>query len=206
MSIAAGVVQATAFIVTSAGCSLSSAAGSVYGAQMAAVLSVVSLVVLASVCGLAVASLVFGLPGTFLILAAAGVYAWATGFVAVTWGTLGWLALLAVTGEVIEVVLGSGVGGSTRPSRRVAVASIAGSIVGGLLGAPLLFGLGALAGALAGAFVGAGIAAHSESGDLEHAVRHGLGAMKGRFAGFAVKSAIGVAMTLLVMIKAVGGA
>jgi uncharacterized protein YqgC (DUF456 family) len=173
---------------------------------MSTVLSVAALVILAGVCVLALASLVVGLPGTFLILAAAAIYAWTTGFAAVTWGTLGWLALLAVAGELVELALGSGVAGTTRPSRRVAIASIAGSIAGGLLGAPLLFGLGALIGALAGAFVGAGLAAHSETGDLGHAVQHGFGAMKGRFAGFVAKSAIGVAMTLLVMFEAVGGA
>lgn len=174
---------------------------------MATVMSVVSalgLVGLAGVCVLGLFSLVVGLPGTFLILLAGVVYAWATGFATVTWGTLGWLALLAVIGEGIELALGSGVAGSARPSRRVAVAAILGSVLGGLVAAPLLFGLGALFGALAGAFLGAGVAAHGESGDLGHAMRHGWGAFKGRLAGFVVKSAIGVAMTLILMAAALG--
>lgn len=171
-------------------------------ATVMSVLSVLALVTLAGVCVLGLVSLVVGLPGTFLILVAAAVYAWATGFATVTWGTLGWLALLAVIGEGIELVLGSGVAGSARPSRRVAVGAILGSVIGGLAAAPLLFGIGALFGALAGAFLGAGIAAHSESGDLGHAVRHGWGAFKGRLAGFVTKSAIGVAMTLILMAAA----
>lgn len=173
---------------------------------MATVITVGSLVLLVVACLAGLVALVFGLPGTFLILGAAFLYAWSTGFTAVGWATLGWLSLLAILGEILELLLGSGVGGTVRPSRRVAVAAIVGSIVGGLVGAPLLLGLGALIGALIGAFAGAGLAASSEGHSLADSAAHGWQALKGRFAGFVVKSAIGVGMSLLVLIDALRGA
>ena len=81
---------------------------------MATALHLLGLLLLFGFCGVALVSLVFGLPGTFLIVAAALVYAWATGFAAVTWSTVGWLALLAAIGEGIEFVAGSAGAASRR--------------------------------------------------------------------------------------------
>ena len=50
-----------------------------------------------------------GLPGTFLILGAAFLYALATGFVKITWGTLALLLAAALTAEGIEAALQSAV-------------------------------------------------------------------------------------------------
>ena len=104
---------------------------------------------------------------------------------------------IQVTGEAIEFGAGAvGVSGH-RPSRRVAVAAIAGALVGGIAGAPLLFGLGALLGALCGAFAGAAIAAGSEGQSAAEAFRAGLAAMGGRLLGFVVKVSIAVVMLVV---------
>jgi len=170
---------------------------------MESFLAVGSIMLLGVVCLVGLVSLVFGLPGTFVILFAAAIYAWATGFAHVTWATLGWLALLAVLGEILELLLGTGIGGRARPSRRMAFAAIGGSLIGGILGAPFLFGIGAIAGTLAGAFIGAGFAAHSEGHSMVEVIERGWNALKGRFAGFVTKSVIGIAMTLLVLFAAI---
>ena len=54
---------------------------------MAAALHVLGLILLFLVCALGLFALVFGLPGTLLITAAALVYAWATDFAAIGWST-----------------------------------------------------------------------------------------------------------------------
>ena len=148
-------------------------------------------------CLLALLSLLVGLPGTFLIGGVALVYAWATGFAAVHWATIGWLTLLALVGEGVELVA-SGVGAAgARPSRRVTVAALTGAILGGIIGTPFMFGVGSLLGALAGAFLGAAFAVASEGGSLTASLTTGFAAMRGRLLGFVLKSAVAVVMVVL---------
>ena len=170
---------------------------------MGLILHVLSLLILAAVCLVGSASLLFGLPGTFVILAAGLVYAWATGFAALGWSTLGWLTALAVGGEVIELLSAGAAGAAdSRPSRRVTIGALAGGIVGGLVGTPLLFGIGSLLGALAGAFTGAAFAVMSEGGSVDNALATGLAALRGRLFGFVAKAGIAVAMTLITIVAA----
>jgi hypothetical protein len=170
---------------------------------METVLSLLGLLVLIVFCLLALLSLVLGLPGTFLIVAAALVYAWATGFAGVAWSTIGWLLLLAVLAEGIEFLAGSAGAAATRPSRRVTVAVLAGGFIGGIVGTPLLFGVGSLFGALLGAFAGAMLAVASEGGELHLAFRTGLAAMRGRLLGFVLKASIAVVMVVVLLAAAI---
>ena len=147
-------------------------------------------------CALAVFGLLFGLPGTWVILAAAGVYAWLTGFHTVAWGTLGGLFVLAAVAEVLEFTFAARGAAGTTPRRGVTVAALVGSLVGGLLGAPFLFGIGALVGALAGAFVGATLAVAGHGESAAAAMQAGRSAMRGRLLGFIVKAACAVAMCM----------
>jgi hypothetical protein len=70
------------------------------------------------------------------------------------------------------------------------------------MGAPIWFGIGARHGALAGAFAGAALAVVSLGGQTSDAVRSGLTAMRGRFAGFLVKLAISVVMVVVLFAAA----
>jgi hypothetical protein len=153
-------------------------------------------------CFAALFSLVIGLPGTFIIVAIALLYAWATDFATVQWSTLGWLTLMAVIGEGIEFAAGAAAAAGTRPSRRVTVGALAGALIGGIVGTPLLFGVGSLLGALAGAFVGAAVAVRSEGGSLDESVTTGFAALKGRLLGFVIKAALGVAMVIVLTVAA----
>lgn len=168
---------------------------------MATFLWLLGLLLLFAVCVGALFSLLVGLPGTFLILVAALVYAWATGFATVTWSTLGWLLGLALVGEAIELLATAG-GRGQRPSRRVALAAISGAVVGGIIGTPILFGLGSLLFALAGAFVGAALAAASEGESMDSSIRVGFAALRGRLLGFVVKASLAVVMVVLVLAAA----
>jgi uncharacterized protein YqgC (DUF456 family) len=164
---------------------------------MTTLLHLLGLAALAVVCLAGLASLLLGLPGTFVILGAALVYAWATDFAVVHWGTLLWLSGLALVAEGIEFLAAARAPAGARPSRRVAVAAILGALIGGIVGAPFFFGLGSLLGAFAGAFAGAALAAASQGRSLDDSLRTGLAALRGRLLGFVVKSAIAVAMVLL---------
>jgi hypothetical protein len=165
---------------------------------MATLLHVLGLFALAAMCAASLVSLIFGLPGTFLIVGAALVYASATGFAAVRWSTVGWLLLLALAGEGMELFAAAAGAGGERPSTRVTIFTLTGGIVGGIAGAPFLLGLGSLLGALAGAFAGASIAVVLQGGTTGSALRTGLAAMRGRLLGFVLKSALAVAMVVIV--------
>jgi hypothetical protein len=167
------------------------------------VLYILGLLLLFGVSLAALASLLFGLPGTFLLVGAAAIYGWASGFAGVTWSTVGWLLLLAAIAEAVEFVAGAAAAGGTRPSRRVTAAALVGGIAGGLVGTPFLFGVGSLLGALAGAFTGAALAVASEGGSIADAFTTGLAAMRGRLLGFVLKSAIAVLMVVILFAAAI---
>src|SRR5215468_2307229 len=170
--------------------------------MVATLLHILGIVVLFTACVLALFSLVLGVPGTFLIVGVALFYAWATGFVAVQWSTIGWLLGLAVIGEGIELLSSSTAAAGARPSRRVTIGALVGALIGGVVGTSILFGIGSLLGALAGAFVGAALAVHAEGGSLRESVVTGFAALKGRLLGFVVKAAIGAAMVVIVVVAA----
>lgn len=164
-------------------------------------LGILLLVVL---CVGALLTLVFGLPGTFLIVLVGAIYGWATGFAEVTLSTVGGLFALAMLAELIELVSAARAGGegAPKPSLRITLAAIAGAIAGALVGTPFFLGIGALFGAFGGAFLGAAAAAMSEGHDRDTAVRHGMQALRGRVLGFVVKSAIATAMTVWLVVTA----
>ena len=165
-------------------------------------LYIAGLALLLAVCLGGLLALVLGLPGTFIILGAAFVYAWLGGFAGVTWATLGWLLLLAVIGEGLEFFAAAAGAARERPSLRVTVGAIVGGLIGGLIGTPILFGVGSLLGALAGAFVGAALAVASEGGDARSALSTGFAALRGRFLGFVLKTAVAMVMIVLLFAAA----
>jgi len=138
-----------------------------------------------------------GLPGTFLIVAAALLYGVATGFAEITLGTVLALlaaALLAEGAEALAGILGAKRYGS---GNWAVAASMAGGVLGAVLGAPVLFGLGAIPGALAGAFAAAVLVEKAGGRTMGEALRSGWGTFIGRLAGTVVKGAVAVAMAII---------
>jgi len=110
---------------------------------------------------------VVGMPGNWLMVAAAALYAWLLGdsSLALGWGVVAALAVLAAAGELLELLAGSLGVAKLGGSRRGAALALLGSLIGGIAGlfiglpvpligsvlaAILLAGLGALLGALLG--------------------------------------------------------
>jgi uncharacterized protein YqgC (DUF456 family) len=148
-------------------------------------------------------SLIFGLPGNFIILAGSILYGWYGGFREITLKVIVLLTALAVFGEVVEYIFGILGAKRRRASKGAIICSIVGGIVGVVLGTPFLLGIGSVIGALLGAFTGAFIFEFFEGKGVSQAVESGWGAFVGRVAGMLTKSAIGIAMVIITIVSVV---
>ncbi len=150
------------------------------------------------------------MPGNWLIVVAAGVYAWLgpqSGVTQISWNTIWVLIVLAVIGEIVEFL--AGVVGANRAggSRRAAVYSLIGSLVGAIGGAtagipiPVIgSAIGAVVGGALGAFGGAAIAEHSLGEQMQQSMRVGQAAFWGRLLGTVAKSVVASVMVVTAIV------
>jgi uncharacterized protein YqgC (DUF456 family) len=139
------------------------------------------------------------LPGTWLILLATSLAAWWRWDHGLLSGsTLIALAVLAVLGEIVELVAGAV--GSKRAGGTAwgAVGALAGSLVGGISGTMILPVIGSVLGAAIGAFAGALLGERIAGRDLPAAAASGRGAFFGRLVGTLSKLLIATSMWILV--------
>jgi len=144
-------------------------------------------------------SLFAGLPGTWGMAVAGGIYAWATGFERVPPGTVALLFAAAAGGEVLEYVLAAREARRFGASAGGACAALAGGLVGGIVTAPLLAGVGALVGLLAGALLGAAAYEWWAGRSFRRALKSGWGALRGRLWGTLAKVGIGLLMIVFLL-------
>jgi len=145
-------------------------------------------------------SLIFGLPGNFVILGASILYGWYGGFHEITVKIIIILIVLALAGELIEFLMGVLGSKKYESSNRAIAGSIIFGIIGAILGAPFFFGIGAVAGAFAGAFAGTIIVELLQGKNMDEALRSGWGAFIGRVAGTISKGAVGIAMIAVTVV------
>ena len=150
-----------------------------------------------------------GMPGNWLIVSAAALYALVVpgeSRLAIGWPAVALLAGLAILGEIAELVAGalgvSKAGGSRRSAALALVGSLIGGIsglavgvpvpvIGSLVAAVLFAALGALAGAMIG---------ESWKGrDLDQSLRVGKAAFWGRVLGTLAKTLIGAVMVVVAL-------
>jgi uncharacterized protein YqgC (DUF456 family) len=150
------------------------------------------------------------LPGNWLVLLAAGIYAY---FIPsemrtdVSWWALSALLVLAVLGELIEFAAGAVGTAKAGGSRRGAALAVVGSLMGGIfglfvalpiplvgpiLGALLFGGLGALGGAVLGE--------QWKGKDLDESLRIGQAAFWGRLFGTLGKVLAGAVMLAVLLV------
>ncbi|MBF0480822.1 MAG: DUF456 domain-containing protein [Desulfovibrionaceae bacterium] len=140
-----------------------------------------------------------GLPGNWLILGAAALFAWLRHPEAMNQAFFILLGALALAGELIELAaqyLGTKrYGGSSKGN----LGALLGAFAGAVLGAPFLLGLGALAGALAGAFFGCYLLERLHGMPHPAASQAAKGAFFGRALGLTAKIGLGAAMIVLTL-------
>ena len=144
-----------------------------------------------------------GLPGLWVIAGAALVFNPLAGGERVSTATVIGVFLLAVAAEVIEFMLAGRFARRYGGSRRAGWGAILGGIVGAIVGVPVPI-VGPMLGAFAGSFAGALLAEFSRGMGSGAATRVATGALLGRVAAVAVKSAIGCVMAVWVMLAAWG--
>jgi len=155
-----------------------------------------TLLYLAMVAGLLVIPL--GIPGQFLIAAAAALFTLVAGTEVLPWWVAITLLCLAVLAEVGEAV--AGFLGAKRAKGSVcgAVGGMAGGIVGAILGSAVAPILGSIAGALAGTFGGAFGVEYYRTRHAGGAQAVAKGALIGRLAGSLIKLVTGAVMIAVV--------
>ncbi len=148
-------------------------------------------------------SLIFGFPGTFIILADSLLYGWYGGFKDITYKVILILIILAIVGEVVEYGLGI-LGAKKRGATKSAIiASIVGGIAGAIIGMPFLFGIGSIIGAFLGAFGGAFLLEYLQGKGVDQAIESGWGALLGRVGGAISKGFIGIMMIVITIVSVV---
>ena len=142
-----------------------------------------------------------GLPGLWVIAGAALVFNPLAGSDRVGTGTVIGVFLLAVVAEVIEFMLAGRFARRYGGSRRAGWGAIIGGIVGAIVGVPVPI-VGPMLGAFVGSFAGALVAEYTRGTSTGAATRVATGALLGRVAAVAVKSAIGCVMAAWVLLAA----
>lgn len=144
-------------------------------------------------------SILFGLPGTVIILIDALVYASVTGFERIGFKILITLLVLSILAELADFAVGMAGAVKFGASRKAIWASIIGSLIGAMLLAPFLLGLGAVAGGFFGGFAGVLTVELLRRNRLKPSLRAAWGAILGRAAGIFVKGSFALVMIVITL-------
>jgi uncharacterized protein YqgC (DUF456 family) len=173
-------------------------------------LNVLAVCLLIAAVGIGWILTLLAMPGNWLMVAAAGLYAWLgpqAGVLQIQWKTMIALVVLAVVGEILEFI--AGVVGARRAggSRRSAVYSLVGSLIGAIGGATVGIpipvvgsAVGAVVGGAAGAFGGAAYAEFSLGQTTNQSMKVGRAAFWGRLLGTGAKTLIGTIMAVVTLV------
>jgi uncharacterized protein YqgC (DUF456 family) len=148
------------------------------------------------------------LPGNWIMVGAAALFAWLLPVEngrGITWTTVIVLAVLAVIGEIVEFVAGAAGTAKQGASRRAIALSMVGAIVGSIVGLSIGIPIPvagslvmALFGGAAGAFAGAYLGEAWKGRDEPARTAAGRGAFFGRIWGTVGKIAVGAVMLAIV--------
>ena len=150
------------------------------------------------------ASILFGMPGIWLIVLVAALVEWAEpGEYMFNQTTLYVSAGLALLAEILEFLMGAAGSRQAGGSKRGAGLAIVGGIVGAILGTALPIPvLGTLIGACAGAFAGSLLGDRMAGRPMGKSIEAGRGAAIGRFWGTTAKMIIGAVVVVLLAVAA----
>ena len=162
-------------------------------------LEIAGLTVFIIVLFIGIFSIIFGIPGTAIILIDVILYALITGFERVTIKIVLLLLVMCILAEGIDFSLG--IAGAARfgISKRVIWISTISGFIGALALTPLFFGLGTVAGSFLGGFAGVLAVELIEQSKLKPASRTDYRAILGRVAGTLLKGSLALAMVVITM-------
>jgi len=144
-------------------------------------------------------SILFGFPGTVIILIDAFVYGAITGFEKIGLKILMVLLVLAVLAEVADFAVSMAGAVKFGVSRKGFWAFTVGGFVGALLLTPLFLGLGLLIGTFLGGFIAMLIVELLARGKIKPTLRASYGAILGRVAGTFVKGIFALIMVIVTL-------
>ena len=150
------------------------------------------------------ASILFNLPGTWMMILLTVVLKWwQPEYVLVSWTVVGVAVGLAALGEVLEFALGAAGARHAGGSKRAALLALVGGLVGGILGTAFPVPVvGTLIGACLGAFIGSLIGDVWVGRPILQSLGAGWGAAVGRFWGTVSKLAVGAVIVLVLSLAA----
>jgi uncharacterized protein YqgC (DUF456 family) len=144
-------------------------------------------------------SILFGLPGTVIILIDAIIYAAVTGFERIGFKILLTLLILSILAELADFVVGMAGAVKFGASMKAFWASVIGGGIGALLMMPFWLGLGAVVGGFIGGFAGILTVELLRRNRLKQAFRAAWGATLGRAAGICVKGIFALIMVVITL-------
>jgi len=144
-----------------------------------------------------------GLPGTWLMLAAALGFNLLSTTAHIGTVTFVVAAGLALVAEVLEFTVSTRYTTRYGGSRRAGWGAIVGGIVGAIVGVPIPI-IGSVIGAFAGSFAGAYLAERTNRADNAAATRVATGALLGRAAAAAIKTGFGIVIAIWLLFAAWG--
>jgi uncharacterized protein YqgC (DUF456 family) len=144
-------------------------------------------------------SVLFGFPGTVIILADAFIYGAITGFEKIGLKILITLLVLALLAEMADFAVS--MAGAVRfgVSRKGFLAFTVGGFIGALLMTPFFLGLGLLIGTFLGGFIAMLIVELLARSKIKPTLRATYGAILGRVAGICVKGIFALIMVIMTL-------
>ena len=149
--------------------------------------------------GIGVLMLPFNLPGTFLMVAVALIYALFTHFETFTPTILITLLGLAALAELIEYIIGTFITVKYGASKWGVIGAIGGGILGAIWGTPLMPVIGTVIGGFLGAYLGAFFLEYLYLKRTDRAVQAGYGAFVGKIGGTLSKLIVAIVMIVIMI-------
>ena len=135
-----------------------------------------------------------GLPGLWVMVGAAAVYGWHTGWQYIGWVTLATLAAIGILAEIIEFISGSRGAKKAGGSRRAAWGALIGGIAGAIVLTIPIPIIGTTIGLLMGVFAGAIVGEMTLRREHDHLMRVGWHAAWARLIAILIKVLFSVVM------------
>jgi len=144
-------------------------------------------------------SIIFGIPGTIIILIDVIMYAFVTGFEKIGIPLIAILIAITILAEGLDFVLGISGAAQLGITKRIVLISALSSLAGAMILTPVFFGLGAVMGIFLGGFACVLMFELLHQSKLKPALRSGYSALLGRVAGTLAKGFFALVMIIITM-------